>query len=264
MSDRAAFAAPAAALARGGFIGTTVCASKSRAVASKREVAPARIHMRSDLNLEKKALKVESVQERLQTAQFVFQVPLPGIAMSQISKFKRSLPEGTTMRTVKNTLMRRAIANTDWAVMGKLCKESTIWLFVDDDIKGSVAAYKMFLKENKREEEILGGALENTVYDGAGIEQIAALPSKQELYAKIAMLVQMVPTKLAKSVKEVPSKLGRAINLAFADPEGSAESVTSSDETSAAPEVNAEATGTDETPADVPNGGVPQESPSAE
>jgi large subunit ribosomal protein L10 len=253
MSYRPAFVAPIPAASGGRFCGNAVCAGRRAIlVPATGTAAAARIHMRSVANVEKKSLKVDNVQERLQTAQFVFQVPLAGLGMSQISKFKRTLPEGTTMKTVKNTLMLRAIKDTDWAVLGTLCKQSTIWLFVDEDIKGSVEAYKKFLKENKLEDKILGGGMDKSVYDGAGIEQIASLPSKQELYAKIAMLVQMVPTKLARSVKEVPTKLGRAIRLAFAEGSEDSSIADTTDGASSAVDVVTDSPTSDQAPPDSP------------
>jgi large subunit ribosomal protein L10 len=252
MSYRPAFVAPVPAAAGGSFCGNAVCAGRRAIlVPTTGATAAARIHMRSAANLQKKVLKVETVQERLKTAQFIFQVPLAGIGMSQISKFKRTLPEGTTMKTVKNTLMIRAIEDTNWGILGKLCNQSTIWLFVDEDIKGSVEAYKKFLKENKREDEIIGGAMDEVVYDGAGIHEIASLPSKQELYGQIAMLVQMVPTKLARSVKEVPTKLGRAIRLAFAEGSEDSSNSDSTDDTNAI--VAADNPASDQAPSDSPN-----------
>jgi len=50
------------------------------------------------------------------------------------------------------------------------------------------------------------------------------MPSKDELYAKIAFAIQAVPTKLARATDATGQKLARAIKLAVADEESSEES----------------------------------------
>ena len=64
--------------------------------------------------------------------------------------------------------------------------------------------------------EINAGVIEGVLYDAKGIDAIGKLPSKKELYAKIAGGISAVPAKLAGTVKEVPQKTSRAIKLAFA------------------------------------------------
>lgn len=216
-------ATPAAVAGRSSFCGGVVCAGRPSKAVAVPTCAPARVHMRSDVNLQKKADKVESVREALSGCETVFQVALPGTSVAQISSLKRELPEGTTCRTVKNTLMKRAVEDTEWSCLEDLCLGSSVWFFVHDDLKGTVAAYKDWAKLNKRE-DILGGAMDSIAYDGDQFKAIAALPSKQELYQKIAVLLKVVPIKLGRSVKAVPTKLGRAINMAVNDPEKDAAS----------------------------------------
>eukprot|EP00173_Palmaria_palmata_P002322 Plantae.Rhodophyta-Palmaria_palmata.ctg24633.p1 GENE.Plantae.Rhodophyta-Palmaria_palmata.ctg24633~~Plantae.Rhodophyta-Palmaria_palmata.ctg24633.p1 ORF type:complete len:226 (-),score=50.45 Plantae.Rhodophyta-Palmaria_palmata.ctg24633:64-741(-) len=211
-------AAPAAVASPSAFCGAAVCGTSANGAVVAPTSAPARIHMRSDVKLQKKVDKVAAVKERLAGAETVFQVALPGITVSQISALKGELPEGSTCATVKNTLMRRAIVDSDWSCVNELCVGSTVWFFVKDDLKGTVEAYKKWAKKNKRE-DILGGAMDSIAYDATQMKAIAALPSKKEMIEKIAVLLKTVPTKLGRSVKAVPTQLGRAINLAVNNPD---------------------------------------------
>jgi large subunit ribosomal protein L10 len=70
-------------------------------------------------------------------------------------------------------------------------------------------------KTFKKPEAIGGGVLEGKLYDAKGVNAIGDLPSKQELYAKIAAAINAVPKGLAVTVKQVPEKTARAIKLAF-------------------------------------------------
>ena len=130
------------------------------------------------------------------------------------------MPEGTTISVVKNTLMNRAVEGTEFeeATQG-LLKGSNMWFFIEEDIGGSIKAWNAFTKETGKKEthSILGGIVEGVGYDSEGVEAIGKLPSKKELYAKIAGSIQQVPTKVARVIKAPNSKLARAIKLATVD-----------------------------------------------
>lgn len=172
--------------------------------------------MVSKTNIAAKEAKVNIIKERLAECEMIFSVPLAGLSVAEVRDLKSKLPPTTTAGTVKNTLMRRAIAESKWETAGEFTKQSSIWVFVKDDIKGSVKAYSTFAKDLKRE-DINGGVLEGVAYDAEGIGAISELPSRKELIAKIASAIKMVPTKLGRSVNAVPTKVARAIKLAVAD-----------------------------------------------
>jgi large subunit ribosomal protein L10 len=175
-------------------------------------------------SLEGKKATVERVRELLQGSEMIFSVPAGSLTVSQQQKLCGSVPAGTTVKVVKNKLMQRAVEGTAYEVVASsssspsssLLKGPNMWFFIGDDIRGTMTAYKEFLKaEGKRESHpVLGGVVESTLYDAAGIEAIGNLPSKNELYAKIAASIQAVPTKVARAVKAPGSKLARAVKLA--------------------------------------------------
>lgn len=164
-----------------------------------------------------KTEKVEKVQGLLDSAQMVFTVPASSITVSQSQSLRQSMPEGTTVSVVKNTLMRRATEGTEYEeATAQLLKGANMWVFIEDDIGASIKAWNAFTKETGKKDthSIQGGVVEGSFYDASGVEAIGKLPSKQELYAKIAAGVNAVPTKLARVVKAPSSKLARAIKLA--------------------------------------------------
>lgn len=171
--------------------------------------------MGNPANLSGKAGIIESVEGLLTDTSFLFSAPLPGLTVGQVAQLKNAMPETTTVMTVKNTLMRKALVGSAFEPADSLTSGSNMWFFVRGEIKDSVAPLKVFSKANKLKEFApTGGVLEGEVLDNKGVLAIAELPTKQELYGKIAGLIQMVPTKVARSVKAVPTKLGRAIKLA--------------------------------------------------
>mmetsp|Transcript_8782 Transcript_8782/g.21501 ORF Transcript_8782/g.21501 Transcript_8782/m.21501 type:complete len:217 (+) Transcript_8782:185-835(+) len=164
--------------------------------------------------------KVEIIKGLLDTSEMVFAVPASSITVAQSQTLRRSMPEGTTISVVKNTLMKRATVGTEYEeASSSLLKGANMWFFIEEDIGGSIKAWNAFTKESGKKEThgINGGVVEGTCYDAAGIDAIGKLPSKKDLYAKIAAGVNAVPTKLARVIKAPNSKLARAIKLATVD-----------------------------------------------
>jgi len=168
-------------------------------------------------SLEGKTATVESVKGLLENSEMIFTVPGGAITVAETQTLRRSLPEGTTMKIVKNKLMKRAVEGTDYEeATADMLKGSNQWFFIEEDIGGTIKAYKSFLKESAKVEShpITGGAMDGTAYDDKGITAIGKLPSKQELYARIAGSIKALPTKVARVIKAPNSKLARAISLA--------------------------------------------------
>ena len=166
--------------------------------------------------LEGKQAMVESVKGLLDTSEMIFTVPAGSMTVAETQTLRRSLPEGTVMKTVKNKLMSRAVEGTDYEAATSMLKGPNMWFFIEEDIGGTIKAYNSFVKDYGKKEThpILGGVMEGTEYDLAGVEAIGKLPSKQELYAQIAGSIKAVPTKVARVIKAPNSKLARAIKFA--------------------------------------------------
>jgi large subunit ribosomal protein L10 len=160
--------------------------------------------------------RVARVKELLDTSQMIFTVPAGSITVGQSQKLRRAVPEGTTVSVIKNTLMERAVKDTEYEVATSMLKGANMWFFIEEDISGTMKAWRQFVKENGKKDShsVLGGVLEGTAYDSAGVEAIGDLPTKDELYAKIAGSIKAVPTKVARVIKAPNSKLARAIKLA--------------------------------------------------
>merc|ERR1719454_2460740 len=167
-------------------------------------------------SLEGKQDKVTRVKELLDSSEMVFSVPANSVTVAEAQILRRSLPDGSTAMVVKNTLMNRAVEGTDYEAATALLKGPNMWFFIEDDIGATIKSWKSFVKETSKKEThpIIGGILEGTVYDENGVDAIGKLPSKDELYAKIAGSIKAVPTKVARVIKEPGSKLARAIKLA--------------------------------------------------
>ena len=167
-------------------------------------------------SLEGKKSTVAQVQELLDSSEMIFSIPASALTVAQSQSLRQSMPEGTTVKVVKNKLMARAVEETGYAVATDMLSGANMWFFVEEDISASIKAYKAFVKEYGKGDShgIVGGVMDETLYDAEGVDAIGKLPSKLELYAKIAGSIKAVPTKVARVIKEPNSKLARAIKLA--------------------------------------------------
>lgn len=167
-------------------------------------------------SLDGKKARVETVKGLLDSSTMIFAIPASSVTVAQSQSLRRSMPEGTTVSTIKNKLMQRAIEGTEYESAASLLKGPNMWFFIEDDISATMKAYNAFTKEfaKKDTHAILGGVMESQLYDSKGVAAIGELPSKDELYARIAGSIKAVPTKVARVIKAPNSKLARAIKLA--------------------------------------------------
>jgi large subunit ribosomal protein L10 len=166
--------------------------------------------------MEGKTNTISRVKGLLDSSEMIFTIPAGAITVSESQALRRSMPEGTSIIVVKNKLMNIAVEGTDFQAATGMLSGANMWFFIEDDISASLKAYEAFVKVTQKKEThgIIGGVMDNTAYDGKGVEAIGKLPTKLELYAKIAGAIKAVPTKVAKVIKAPNSKLARAIKLA--------------------------------------------------
>jgi large subunit ribosomal protein L10 len=116
---------------------------------------------------------------------------------------------GAAVKVAKNRLARIALDGTDAAVVAPLLKGPTMIAYSGDPI----AAPKVASDFAKTHEKfvILGGAMGKTALDANGVKALAALPSLDELRARIVGLIQAPATKIAQLVNAPAAKLARVV-----------------------------------------------------
>ncbi|MEM8504184.1 MAG: 50S ribosomal protein L10 [Cyanobacteria bacterium P01_D01_bin.1] len=169
--------------------------------------------------LANKQALVAEMKDLLDRSESAFVIDYKGLSVAQISDLRNRLREsGTVCKISKNTLIKRAIADqSQWQEMESLLSGTSAILLTQEDIGSAVKAYKKFQKDTKKT-ELRGAVLEGKLLSQKDAEALADLPTKDELYAKIAVGINAVATKLALGIKEVPASIGRGIK-AYAEKE---------------------------------------------
>ena len=117
---------------------------------------------------------------------------------------------GATVKVAKNRLAKIALEGSDVASIAPLLKGPALIAYSGDPVAAPKAAVD-FAKANEKF-VILGGAMGKTTLDPNGIKALAALPSLDELRAKIVGLVVAPATKIAQVVNAPAAKLARVVH----------------------------------------------------
>jgi large subunit ribosomal protein L10 len=133
-----------------------------------------------------------------------------GLTVAQMQTLRKQMKQaGASVKVAKNRLAKIALGGTDVASIAPLLKGPTLIAFSGDP----VAAPKVANDFAKAHEKfvILGGAMGKTALDPNGIKALAALPSLDELRAKIVGLIQAPATKIAQLVNAPAAKVARVV-----------------------------------------------------
>ena len=163
--------------------------------------------------LVERAAKAEHVTELkgvFQAANSVVVAHYTGLSVSQMQTLrKQAKASGATVKVAKNRLAKIALEGTDVASIGPLLKGPTLIAYSGDPIAASKVAVD-FAKGHEKF-VILGGAMGKTALDVNGVKALAALPSLDELRAKIVGLIQAPATKIAQVINAPAAKVARVV-----------------------------------------------------
>ena len=133
-----------------------------------------------------------------------------GLTVVQMQTLRRQMKHaGASVKVAKNRLAKIALEGSDVASIARLLKGPTLIAYSVDP----VAAPKVAVDFAKNHERfvILGGAMGTTALDPNGVKALAALPSLDELRAKIVGLLVAPATKIAQVVSAPAAKVARVV-----------------------------------------------------
>jgi large subunit ribosomal protein L10 len=162
------------------------------------------------LNLEQKQAVVAEVSKQLAGAQAVILAEYRSITVRDMTELRRKARgSGVYLRVLKNTLARRAVADTPF----KGLTEKMVGPLAYGISRDPVAAAKVlqgFAKDNEKF-VIKAGAMPNVVMSAREVAELARLPSRQELLAQLAATLQAPIAKFVRTLNEVPGKFARTL-----------------------------------------------------
>jgi large subunit ribosomal protein L10 len=162
------------------------------------------------LNLEQKQAVVAEVAKHVAGAQAIVMVEnrgMPVAAMTQLRAKARA--SGVYFRVAKNTLVRRAVADTPFASLADKMVGPLAYGIGPDPV--AVAKVLNDFAKGNDKFVITGGAMPGQVMSAKDVAALASLPSREELIAKLLGTMQAPVTKLVRTLNEVPSRFVRTL-----------------------------------------------------
>jgi large subunit ribosomal protein L10 len=162
-----------------------------------------------------KSEMVASLGEVFKSTKVVVVAHYSGLTVPQMQTLRRQMKQaGASVKVAKNRLAKIALEGSEVASIASLLKGPALIAFSGDPVAAPKVAVE-FARTNERF-VILGGAMGKTALDPNGVKALAALPSLDELRARIIGLITAPATKVAQVVSAPGAKVARVVQ-AYAD-----------------------------------------------
>jgi large subunit ribosomal protein L10 len=162
------------------------------------------------LNLEQKKAVVAEVSAQVASAQTIVVAEYRGINVGEMTKLRaKARASGVYFRVLRNTLARRAMADTPFAgLTDRLTGPLAYGISTDP-----VAAAKVMHEYAKANEKfvIRGGAMANLVMEPKAVAQLATMPSREELLSMLLGTMQAPIATFVRTLNEVPGRFVRTV-----------------------------------------------------
>lgn len=162
------------------------------------------------LNLDQKKQVVEDVSAVVGNAQATVIAEYRGLTVEQMKTLRREAYDNNVyVRVIKNTLLRRAVQETDHACLDEHLVGPLAFAASEDP----VAVAKVLNKYAKEYDalKIKGGSMNGSLLNEGEIKALAQLPSRDELLAKLMGTMQAPVAKFVQTLNEVPTKFARGL-----------------------------------------------------
>lgn len=156
-----------------------------------------------------KEQEVEGYKQRFAEDEIFVVAQYSGLTVAEMTELRAKIREtGARFKVTKNTLAKRALEGTEIAEMGGMLA-GPVGLASSAEPSVAKAVYD-FAKDHDKL-VIMGGAMGAQILDKAGVEQLAKLPSLDELRGKIIGILQAPAQKVVGVVSAPAGQLARVI-----------------------------------------------------
>jgi len=162
------------------------------------------------LNLEEKQAAVAEIGAEVAHAQAIVVAEYRGLAVAAMTDLRRKARgSGIYLRVLKNTLARRAVATTPFAGLSEKMIGPLAYGISSDPVKVAKVLHD-FARGNDKF-VIKAGAMPNFVMSPKDVANLAAMPSRDELIAKLMATLQAPIAQFVRTLNEVPGRFVRTV-----------------------------------------------------
>ena len=153
---------------------------------------------------------VETLQQDLADTACVVVTHQSGLTVAEATQLRRQMrAAGARFRVTKNRLAKRALDGTPFAGLTPLFAGPTAIAFSRDPVAAAKVAVEYANRNDKL--TIIGGGLAGEVIDAAGVKELAALPSLDELRARLIGLLVAPATRVARVLQAPAGQVARVL-----------------------------------------------------
>ena len=151
---------------------------------------------------------VAAIAEDVKDAQSVVIVDYRGLTVAQDTELRKQLREaGIIYKVCKNTMMKRAFEGTDFAGLNPYLEGPSAIAIAKDNATAPAKILCDFAKKAPKL-EIKAGVCEGKVYDVAGVQELAKIPSREVLLGRLFGSMQSPIANFARVIKQIAEKDG--------------------------------------------------------
>ncbi|MDQ3119024.1 MAG: 50S ribosomal protein L10 [Verrucomicrobiota bacterium] len=173
-----------------------------------------------------KATIVADLSEKLNRSPFMLVTDYQRMKVGQFGELRnRLMPAGAEVRVVKNSFLKRAMADSGLPDVSDQLMGQTAVVTGEKDVAPVAKILKVFAAEFKIA-ALKVGVVDRAVLSTADVEALAELPSREVLLSQLLSLLLMPATSLVRVLNEPASAFARLLN-AKAGQSGSVEESTS-------------------------------------
>ena len=134
-----------------------------------------------------------------------------GLNVEQMTNLRNSARDAeVSLRVVKNTLAKRALAETECECVTSVLIGPVILGFSQEDPGAVARVFRDFIKDNEAL-VVKGLGVSGEFVDAGQLKRIASLPTKDQAISMLMALMLAPTEKLVRTLNEVPTKLTRVV-----------------------------------------------------
>ncbi len=146
---------------------------------------------------------IDEISENIKDAKSVVLVDYRGLTVEEDTSLRKQLREANVIYKVyKNTMMNFAFKGTEFEQLSDQLAGPNAIAISKEDATAPARVIAKFAKKAKAL-ELKSGVVEGILYDAAGMNEIAKVPSRDELLSKFLGSIQSPITNFARVIKQI-------------------------------------------------------------
>lgn len=163
------------------------------------------------IGLEEKKQIVSEVNQAANSALSAVLADYRGVSVGDLTALRKTARENKVyLRVVRNTLLKRAVAGTEFECLNPALTGPTIIALSQEDPGAAARVLKEFA-QGKDAFEVKALAVGGQLLPASQIDVLATLPTYDQAISMLMSVMLAPVTKLARTLNEVPSKVTRCV-----------------------------------------------------